>query len=344
MILIDDLNRELGRIDYDVAMDELGSCLAGLPGVLAFGQFGEVSEPGVSDLDVIILVDINSLSIINEAVRAWMVADPIRSYLLPHPPLVIAPDMLPFVARHHTMYNLRWIQCYQEVVIPGATDDQREYLELVWTGFLVTTATTMMMHKKVGLRKILLLLKNIHQSCENLSKIIGKPGHYKEASINLRQEAMTSSQGEKELLINVERRFYEGLEILLGLIDRFGELVGPPIRGTKPIVVNRRLYILPAKESRINRGHHWATLWLNDSFIGVVAGSIDGRWQLAANAYELSERHIASLAVPSPFLRPFVRATRRPSWRTALLQALIAIDLILEKRLPVSEVIAMKRK
>lgn len=342
MILIDDLNRKLERTDYDAAIDALRDHLAKVPGFLAFGQFGEVSDPGISDLDVIIIVGLDSHSQIDEAISAWMAEDPIRTYLLPHPPVVLVPEMLPCVASHHTLYNVRWIQSHPELVIPGASDTQREYLELVWTGFLLTTAAAMLMQEEVGLRRMLLLTKNIHQSCENLAQLVGEPHPYKAASTYLRQAALAASRGDGDMLRHVEERFVEGLETLLGLIDRFGKIAGAPPNGLKPIAVNRRLFIRPAKESRIHCGHYRAAIWLNDSFLGIIAGSLGGRWQQAAKAYKLSERQIASLSAPSPFLTPFDRATHRPAWSTALLQALVALDPILETRIPVRQIIARK--
>lgn len=145
------------------------------PGVRAIFRFGEVSNPGISDLDVLVVVrddvEPSSLRRVGDATRA----DAATRYLFPHPPLVAPQGSIANLRFVHSLCGLSQIWGDPlEVRPPGERD--RGYLRLadyVDFSFALRSALRSFAEASVGLRTILLLLKSCVHSLDLASSVSG---------------------------------------------------------------------------------------------------------------------------------------------------------------------------
>jgi hypothetical protein len=163
--------------DYDRALSEYVGRVSRTPGLLAVFQFGEASHPGISDLDMLIVVedDISGSSL--RGLVAATRADSVSAYLFPHEPMVIPRSIAAHAGYIHTLFNLR--QAWgTPLEIGGPGDGDVVYLRLaeyVDFTFGVRTVLRSMAQAGGSFRWLLLLLKSCVHSLRLASAVAGRP-------------------------------------------------------------------------------------------------------------------------------------------------------------------------
>jgi hypothetical protein len=136
--------------------------------VLLFGEFGNASFPSISDLDVFIcLKDDSFISDYNKIIN-FIDADKTRQYVFFHDPLIIPERILPFLNQFHTLYNLKFTFEREAVLIPFSNPNQLNFLNTIWTTYLMGIGPSILINEQFGIRDKLLVLKNICQSIVNI--------------------------------------------------------------------------------------------------------------------------------------------------------------------------------
>lgn len=164
--------KEIIKIDgatYIKEYNELEEFCLNNTNVLLFGEFGSASFPSISDLDVFIcLEDVNFQNDINK-ILGFINSSKIRQYLFFHDPLIIPKSLLPFLYTFHTVYNLKLTINNIDFKLEN-TPAQLEFLNTIWTTFLIGIAPNILTDETLGVRDKLLVLKNICQSIDNFNQ------------------------------------------------------------------------------------------------------------------------------------------------------------------------------
>lgn len=174
MKIVDDI-RPLSAEVYGRALDRFVSSIADTPGIRAVLQFGQISAPGISDLDLLVVVDDDvPTSTLRQIVKATRV-DATAAYLFAHPPMVVPRSCVGGVAYIHTLYHLRplWGQA---IDLDAPSQNERHYLKVAeYTDFTFNVRSVLrsLSPEGVGLRSLLLLLT----SCAHSLRLAGEITH-----------------------------------------------------------------------------------------------------------------------------------------------------------------------
>jgi hypothetical protein len=169
--------RALVSEDYTRTLHAYIDAVAQAPGVLAVFQFGQVGHPGVSDLDLLVVVrddiPVASLRAVIDASRG----DDISRYLFSHPPVVIPLSCAPHAAYLHSLYHLRHVWGEPTAInVPAPAERDRlmpaEYIDFT---FAVRGVLRALQGTVTGLRGLLQLLKSCAHSLRLASAITGRP-------------------------------------------------------------------------------------------------------------------------------------------------------------------------
>jgi hypothetical protein len=145
---------------YGQVLDRYLAAVTPAPGVRTVLQFGEISTPGVSDLDLLVVVDddapVSTLQQIREAARA----DSMTVYMFAHPPMVVPRSCARKAVYIHSLYHLRPVWGEGIELEALAVDDQRCLRIAEYTDFTFNIRSVLRAGHAdtVGLRRILLLL------------------------------------------------------------------------------------------------------------------------------------------------------------------------------------------
>jgi len=157
----DDL-KPLAPADYDRAIALFVEAMAVHPGVRFLGQFGTVSTPGVSDLDLLVVAaDEHYRAVCDQAFRVVQNV-PNGPYLFWHPPAVIPLSLLPVTPAFHSLGHLRPL--HGHVPLPAeCTAPLSAIRTVLWSSYFWSSVLSLS-RGRPGLRQLLLLLGNIAQS------------------------------------------------------------------------------------------------------------------------------------------------------------------------------------
>ncbi len=185
--------RPLQAEDYEQTLARFAERVRNLRGVRAVFQFGSVSHPGVSDLDVLVVVadDVDEWTL--RGVLAATEGSPLARYLFTHPPLVVPESQASRVRWVHTLYGLRQVWG-EPLEVPPPPEASRYWLELaeyVDFTFSVRSVLRSLEEADVGLRGVLHLLNSCAHSLRLASRLLGRPVHLHGDSVlaGLRQAA-----------------------------------------------------------------------------------------------------------------------------------------------------------
>jgi|GEM_PF-6620511 len=156
--------------NYDSGTERLKSCLSDEFSISGFGTFGDPSFPGISDLDVVVIVAEDCL-IKPVQVRAQEIieSDANLKYLMePHGVLVVSENSTEFLRKLHSLYNLDIDNKRIEV---GAGDATRvKVIEVVWASYILKEVLKVVANPlSVSTRIKFLVGKNAAQAVDNLS-------------------------------------------------------------------------------------------------------------------------------------------------------------------------------
>ena len=219
--IVDDIRRDLGSDDYRDLLEEFSKKIQQHPQVLAMGVFGEIASPGISDLDVVLIAARGACRKTVERCRMWIRQRALASYLFRHSPLVVSEEMLRHLTCLHTLSDLKWLWKRRDVITEKVQPTTLEYLHVLYASDWLRRAAASYPLKRGSLRRLLMVLKGLDVSCENLARLNGT-GLGRRRSRPIRDRALRSSPGAPEMLEEVSREF-ENTFLLLGReMDDFG--------------------------------------------------------------------------------------------------------------------------
>lgn len=172
------------------------------------GQFGEINDPGISDLDVFICLEDEDYKKGQEDISLFIEHNADLSYVFTHPPVCIAKSMLPYLPLVHTISNLRLSYNKEQINIDNSLSATYvTTLNILWTLLVLPgLAHEAPLADKTGLRDLLLRLKNAHTSLYNLQAINKENSKALKTSKRLRDTAFSDY---KTTRIKVEKELKE---------------------------------------------------------------------------------------------------------------------------------------
>lgn len=314
MLLVDDVRRDVVIEQYHLATSGLFASLMEDEGVTAMGLFGEFSTPGISDVDAVIVARREHLKPISEKAQVWIAGNPQAQYLFTHPPLFITEDQLRSAGRLHTLYNVRWHHQRKSVEVQPPSEEASMLLEFSWVSFLLPALANTMLSGQASLRGTLLILKNLHQSCENLSKHTGAPRSYKHLSSHIRSQVLASDPHDPHVMQAVVAAYEVAMQDTMTLLDAacrklLSDFAPRSVRRWVPL--SRHLAVVSSPDTTITRRGSLAIVQANEHLCAVLLSEARGNHPLArsVNAYHQALREVfqdyQGLGLPMPFISPF---------------------------------------
>ena len=149
-------------------------------GELAIYRFGEIRTPGISDIDLLVIVEDQewkaAIQFVDEIVRS----SELSAYLFVHPPLVIGSSLSPLIPYFHTIQNCKLVwENYQSRRLSNEYKDQQSrgiclLRHALWSSY-IRVAALEINDSDVGLRRILLLLNNLQMITVGANEFLDHP-------------------------------------------------------------------------------------------------------------------------------------------------------------------------
>lgn len=148
--------------DYEQTLSSVLAKISSLPDVQGIFTFGEVSDPGISDLDLLVVVSDEVAASTLQAVKAAARADRVTRYVFSfHPPEVIPRRSLPDITYFPSLHRLRQVWGEPiEIILPQ--EEGRRFPRLadyVDFTFAVGVLWRQLAARRPHLRSFLYLLK-----------------------------------------------------------------------------------------------------------------------------------------------------------------------------------------
>ncbi len=183
--------------DYHRLRDRQFAFFEQQDGVLGYGTFGSIGAPGLSDLDLAVVVDDPQLQ-----KRRFRLAAPaeIDSYLMTHAPLVLPRSLLPQLALYHPV-QIEWAWTKETLEVPECT------AKLTGLHLLRKTCHLMfhlhLLNKVASTRKAIMSLTSLLRSVE-IAQRIGlhvsqEAQEYAQSVLSLRDSWTEGAKGGDEL-------------------------------------------------------------------------------------------------------------------------------------------------
>jgi hypothetical protein len=208
--------------DYENVLNNFIKHFEGFPWIIGLGKFGEIRNPGISDLDLIVLTEDGFLKQSQEEFQNWLSFNKVVSNVIIHPPVFISESMLKNITQLHTLNHVKWIKKSKNIHI--FSNNNQEILKIIWTTWLlVYMIPYVFLSKEIDLRNGLLLLKNLHQSCYNLTELIGDRQSDKLEVSNYLRTAWRNSDKNDSIANLVESELLDTYMQILTLLDIYSE-------------------------------------------------------------------------------------------------------------------------
>jgi hypothetical protein len=175
------------------------------------GRFGNIQYPGISDLDVFICFEDADYKHACENSLKFLENEKSVEYFFTHSPFYISMTMLNEIKYLHTLYNLRITYNPKNITCDFSTDKEySSFLNTIWSfTFLKHTAYFEQNYRYFDVRKLLIVLKNLHKSVDNLENIYGlKISNALEQSDVARKLIMTNGITER---FSIEKIFLKAI-------------------------------------------------------------------------------------------------------------------------------------
>lgn len=217
MKFIYDISENVTERSYRTVLDEFLEHFRSKPWILSIGSMGEMTDAGISDIDCIMVVENDRLYDAYREFGDWRSKSDIRKYLFFHFPVLVTERMcvhLPFL---HTLHSLKWLHNTSDIgqLNPGYA----YYLDIIWATYILSIALNMWSNPgSQSLRKALLILKNIHISCDKMKQSNEPSGIYLERSRLLREKAVDGGTEHRAIDTGVEEELSRSIHELLALL------------------------------------------------------------------------------------------------------------------------------
>lgn len=294
MKIKDDINRGLDQSDYQNIISDFVQYFKSKKYFLLVAQFGKVSFPGISDLDMFLLVKNNYLEKATKDYEKWLEKDPVFKYCFAHQPVMITSSGLPYLKHVHTLYEFNILESKNAHSLSiGSNNNQ--LLSLSWTTFLIRVVNSILYHTEVlSARKNLLVLKNLHQSEINLG---GRSDAF-EYSEQLRAAALKQKNGHE-----VVSEIKTTLENIFILIDKKFE---DNYKREKIFNLSKNIKLIRSDKSELKEGNIFINSRVYDLFVKTIFWKripveVEKYYKNLAKLNSLGEREGVRVEVVKPF-------------------------------------------
>lgn len=167
--------------DYRVCAQQFCDRMMRVEGVLGVGQFGAVRVPGISDIDLVVVVDDTRVAELLPEVLAVRRGVRNGEYLIAQRPAVVPVQLVPHVASVRTFDGLHPLagNLHGLDEAPQLPMDQEGVRSRVWSGFFWTLFLDQAGQDRVSLRRAMLLAWNAALCASAEWRISASPGRSK---------------------------------------------------------------------------------------------------------------------------------------------------------------------
>ena len=168
--------QNLQRSDYDHALEILVRELTKTSDVIFIGQFGLVKNPGISDLDVLVIAEDRNYKTVRAASRRITAEIPHSNYIFWHPVSVVPKSLLPASRLLHTFSNLRPLWGDATPANFSAANDPalKAISAALWNSYFWRCVCNLR-NSRPSLRMLIFLLNNIAHSIAANNQLMEKP-------------------------------------------------------------------------------------------------------------------------------------------------------------------------
>lgn len=172
MKLYDDILK-LDIQDYYEARDNLIKFLCKNYNIRSIYQFGDIKNPSISDLDLLIIINGGHTDIysIKNSIKNFISRDRKMKYIFFHQPIVINFELISFINLYHTLKNLKLV--YGEYIEFNTKSFNYEKT-LIWNYFFYPLFWDLKKHERLGYRYCCIIIKNMYHSIINNNQFTEK--------------------------------------------------------------------------------------------------------------------------------------------------------------------------
>lgn len=194
----------MGRDIYEKGLNcFIDRFLEGYSGKVAFYQFGEIETPGVSDIDLLIVVEDGNWKQSTQKARCIVNSSGWLFYLFTHEPVVVCESSLPSLPLVHTIENCKYLQGTWDPLAQVSTEVHDENAKLMrhvtWDSSLRVAALALD-DSVIGLRRALILMHNLLTSAQNGNRLLPMPVPLTLSTEEIRDEVLSAPLQEQESL------------------------------------------------------------------------------------------------------------------------------------------------
>jgi len=265
-IIIDDLPRFLQMDDYNLAKQEFASlCRRVGIGTDEFGYFGNISFPGISDIDALVIGSSSQLKHLQHKFEEKKLSSDIFAAVFWHPPVYLLKEVSQNVHFLHTLEGLDdGLLSRLEKLESDYENEHQFFLNIIWFTFLVRGCINIFSEADISLRNLLLVYKNLEFSERVFCKFLNVSSEKSVRSDYLRENFLKSDQ---ENIPNLMKIFHEKLQLTLNLFDsccgRF-ELEGSSENNySKHLVINKKCILKKSSNSKFTNHRYFTEFEVN---------------------------------------------------------------------------------
>lgn len=294
--------------DYKKAYLRLEKYCRNTNNVIIVGQFGEVSNPSISDLDIFICINDTNFEKLRVDILDFVLKDSDLKYMCYHEPLIVPKSIIKYLPFLHSLYSLKLTYNPETISFYKPTNQYLDLLNILWTMFLIPIAINITKNiKKQKLRQVLLVLKNLHQSMENLSKAVNCDDNFKQISDVLRNKIITGKYNTLELKDAVCHATGKVFE-LMNIIDK--NCLYNLYKNKKKIIVNRNIIIVESELNSYGLYNNKIVISLSNYFFSLfydlkVNKTLNEDLQMYMSSTIKSYNIMNALGSSYPFISPF---------------------------------------
>lgn len=208
------LTRDLKKLksrDYEIALRRIVKDLSRLKYVREIYQFGQIKSPGISDIDLmIVLRDIRNYE--SRVLEIMKIIAKIKNsdYLVVHRPIIVTGKDLRYINLFHSVANLKQIYGKSRKIKISYNPGSKEML--MWNSFFYELIFAAVSSPRIqSLRRNLLLLNNLVVCIENNDPVSKNSYLFRKKVFNLRKKVLKTNKNLQNECTNL---FLEGIEFI----------------------------------------------------------------------------------------------------------------------------------
>lgn len=211
--------RSLGMAEYEAGLrryiELFGARLAERASIY---QFGKIRTPGVSDIDLAIVVGDSNWRRACAVAEEVLGADDRLNYLFTHEPVVVCESLVPRLGCFHSLENCRLVAGEADplATAPVTLSEGAGLMrQAVWSSFM-RVAGWKLAKPEIGLRRVLILLNSLLATAAYSNTWLAKPMAFPFTTEEVRGQILEAATDQQETLC---RRFIDRTWALLDEVD-----------------------------------------------------------------------------------------------------------------------------